>query len=663
MKSRLKIAFRQKQLYLDQDPLQPVVVVCNMDGSASYIPGTVPRPNFEDMTDNTEGLEKLKLSWSASTTDTTESNGTESNEMGSNYQKGLSIDLTFFAAAFQYIYDWLMTNPCQMLNSIEVQISDEECQKRYRIFEIKLDNVKYAPDDAPCIVSMPLREADDTIHAFQKTIIEDNWQGWFNQDGTSTKDHPTFQMIVEKKPKFFLAVYVVLIYIAGMLSVGILIALTEGKKWISRCLGFTYFCPSPLIRTYIENICGKYGFTFDTMFDDDPAHDYRDVCFFWPASTSLKKFNGGDYTSPSTKFVWDNRSVLSFSKFLDQLKKVFNAEWYVTPDKKLVFQKKSYFDNLAPIIDFTAPGAVKKYHLAYTFNGIKKPAYGSYEYQIDPQDTCSNESKWRYNDIVDFDGPANNPMLEGHVTKAFDFAMTSFHNDGTSEDFLQEGIQLGRLIAIGAIIIGLGEIFLAANFITVAIVTGLVTLGYTITNNYVNDYFNNPNLNGMVRVSNSEINFPRLLLWDRTTPLNASKVVKPGFPAQNPKYNIDGVEYWEEHPTYDNAGGVFEPGGSVEVVYNYPMFVDAMYTNNLYDRFHDYDNPMSNPVINQDWSLDVDLCCEMLDILGVWENDFAKVGGVVVLENRGGRPIKGRLEDFEIDYDNGVITLKGNVLK
>lgn len=663
MNNRLIISFRQKQLYLDNDITQPIVVQCNMDGTASYVPGTVPEPDWIDMTEFVGGLEQFKVSWSAVNDDATESGTSGQSDLGSNYQKGLSVDLTMFSTAFQFIFDWLMTNPCQMLNSIEVLIHDSDCDKDYRIFEIKLDNVKYAPTDEPCIVSMPLREADDTIHVFQKTIIEDNWQGWFNQDGTSTKDHPTFQIIVEKKPKFFLAVYVVLIYLAGMLSVGILIALNEGKRWISKCLGFTYFCPSPLIRTYIENVCGKYGYTFDTIFDDLVGNPYRDVCFFWPASTALKNFEGGDYTSPSTKFVWDNRSVLSVTKLLDQLKKVFNAEWYITPNKKLVFKPKSFFDNQPPIYDFTLPGNDKLYHLFYTFNGKKKPAYGDYQYLIDPQDTCSNENKWRYNDIVDYDGPANNPMLEGHIDKTFDFAATSFHNDGSSEDFLEEGIKLGRLIAIGALLVGFAQIFLAANFLTDAIVVALLTLGYLVTNNYVNDYFNNVHLNGMVRVSNSELNIPRLLLWDRATPLDEAKVVKPGFPAINPIYNIDAVTYWAEHPTYDNAGGVFEPGGSVTVVYNYPMYVDSWYTGNLYDRFQDYDNPLQNPVINQDWEGDIDLCCDWLDRLGVWENDFVKIGAVVILENRGARMIKGRIANIDIDYEKGIITLKGNVLK
>lgn len=657
MQNRFKILFRQKQLFLNQDPLQPVVVVCNFDGTASYVPGTVPNPNWVDVTADTEGLEKLKMIWRGSSGDITESDSSDTNEMGSNYEKGVTANLTFGNNAYKFIYDWLMTETCQLLNCVEAQIIDMECRKSYRIFEIKLDNLKYGKE-LPCIVSVPLREQDEAIHVFQKTIIEDNWQNWFNREGTSTKDHPTFQIIVEKKPKFFLAVFAALIYVVGMLSVGILIALTEGKRWIRRSLGFTYFCPSPLIRTYIENICAKYGFTFDTIFDDDPANPYRDVCLFWPASTSLKNFDNFD--APSTKFIWDNRSVLPFSKFLDQLKKVFNAEWYVTPNNELVFKPKAFFDGRPPLYDFTLPSADELYFLEYTFNGKKKPAYGEYSYLTDPQDTCSNELKYRYNAIVDYDGPANNPMLEGKVEKSFDFAMTSFHNDGSSEDFLEEGIELGRIIAIAALIVGLGQLFLAANPITVAAVAALLALGYNITNNYVNDFFDNDNLNGMVRVSNSEVNIPRLLLWDRTSPMNRAKVVSVTNPVANPYYNPTAISYYDEHPSYDNAN-VF--GTDVTKVYNYPLYVDEMYVANLFDRFHEYDNPLRNLRINQDWEGEVDLCCEWLDRLGVWQDDFAKIGDTVILEKRGTRLISGRIDEFEIDYDKGIIKLKGTVLK
>lgn len=659
MNNRLKIEVRQKQLYYNLDTGNPIIVDCAA-GVPSYISGTVPLPDWLDVTEFTEGLDEFHLNWNAVGDDETQSD-TGGNDLGSNYQKGVSADLRFREIAFKYVYDWMMMNPCQILNSIEVRITDLDCQKSYRIYEIKVDNLKYAPEDEPCIVSFPLREADDVIHAFQKTAIEDDWQQWFNSDGLSAKDHPTFSMIVEKKPKFFMAIFAALIYVVGILSIGVLTTLSDGRKWIRKTLGFTYFCPSPFIRTYIENICDKYGFTANTIFDDVIENNYRDACMFFPGSKTYKNFLG--FSSTSTKFIWDNRTLLPFVKFLNQLKKLFNAEWYVTPNKQLVFQPRSYFDNLTPLYDFTALGADKLWHLVYDFNGKKKAAYGDYEYQVDPQDTCSNELKWRYNDIVDYDGPANNPMLEGHVEKNFDFAMTAFHNDGSSEDFLEEGVKLGRTIAEVAILAGLVGLFVVADPITAAVAAALLTLGYVRTNDYVNNFFNDDDLNGMVRTSSSEINVPRILLYDRNTPIGSAKVVAPDVaPPINPYYNIDSVDYYAEHPAHDaDPANYF--GTVVTKVYNYPTYIDANYTGNLFDRFHEYDNPLKNPLLNQTWEGSVDLCCDWLNRLGVWDGDFIRIGHTLILENRAGRLIKGRIDEIDPNYKDGTIALKGTVLK
>lgn len=658
MQNRLRIYFRHKQLYKDQDVLQPIIVQCNVDGTAEYVPGLVDQHDWTEMTKDTEGLEDFDLSWQAQTESYGE-NVSEVSASGSNYSKGLSVELRFFGAAFNFIESWLMLNPCQSLNSVEVKVTDTDCQKNYRVFELKLDNTEYAPYDEPCIVSMPLREKDDVWHSFQKTIIEDNWQNWFNKEGTSVKTFPTFSYIVEKKPKFILAFFVVLIYLVGMLSAGILIALSDGKRWIRRSLGFTYFCPAPRLNEYIQNICSKFGYTFNTIFDDVPGNPYRDVCLFWPASSSYKNFD--DFDSPDTRFIWDNRTVLSFSKFLNQLKKVFNAEWYVTPNNELVFQHKSYFDNLTPIYDFTLPNTDELTNLVYSFNGKKKPAYGDYQYRIDPQDTCSNEVKWRYNAIVDFDGDKDNPLLEGHVDKSFDFAATAFNHDGSSEDFIKEAVTLGRLVAVGALLVGLTQLFIATGGFTVAIAAALLATGYAVTNGYVNDFFDNPELNGIVRVAASEINVPRLLMYDRDSPENKARVVKIDVPpAPNPYYNPTLRDYYTEHPTYEQPGYF---GTVVTEIYNYPMFVEEMYFGNLYDQFHEYDNPLKNPVINQTWKGNVDLCCEWLDRLGVWENDFVKIGGVVILENRNGRLIKGRITEIKPSYKTGRINLSGDVMK
>jgi hypothetical protein len=93
------------------------------------------------------------------------------------------------------------------------------------------------------------------------------------------------------------------------------------------------------------------------------------------------------------------------------------------------------------------------------------------------------------------------------------------------------------------------------------------------------------------------------------------------------------------------------------------MFVDAKFEDNLFDRFQEYDNPLKNPVTNQTFEMDIDLCCEVAELFGFYESDYAKIGAVVIIENRGGRLIKGRLTYIEPDYDKGALHLKGNVLK
>lgn len=654
MERRLKLEMRHKQLYRFTDSSKPIVVKCNADGTAEYVSGTVKEPTWKEFTGDIENLDDFKATWQASTGD---SDTTTGNSFGSNYSKGVSLELRFTGKAFDFIYDWLMKEPCQALNAIEVRITDLDCMKPFRVFEIKLDNTTYSPIDEPCIVAMRLREKDDVIHSFQKTILEDDWQGWFNRDGNSTKDHPTFLYVVEKKPKFILSILAALAYVVGILSVGLLIGLDDGKRWIRKLLGICYFCPAPLIRTYIENICQKYGYTHDTIFDDLPTNPYRDTCIFYPVEQNYQEFE--DYDADSTKFIYENRTGMPFAKALDALRQVFNSEWYVTPNKRLIFKPRAFFDNQNPIYDFTT-GAFPLVGLKYTFNGNKKAAYGDYSYKLDPSDQCTNEIKWRYDTIVDYDSVADNPMLEGNVTKEFEFGMTAFNRDGTVEPYFESAIKIGRIVAISAVVVGLGELLSGTGGLTVFIAVGLVALGYGITNGYINNFFQDPILDGVVRLSNNQINVPRLLLWDRATPMNRAKVVKVQNPDKNPQYNKSGNDYYQDHATRDEPG-LF--GGEIKDIYNYPLYIDENFKGNLYDRFHEYDNPLKNTEINQTWEGTVALCCEMLNIFGTWENDFAKIGAVVILENRNGRIIKGRVTSIEPDYKQGYLSLKGRVLK
>lgn len=650
MLSRLKLELRHKQLF-DIKRGVNIIVQCDSNGTAQYIDGNVSQSNWVDFTNDVENLDELKLTWQAATGDV---EGAGGNAFGSNYSKGVSLEMRFMGAAFQFIFDWLMTTECQRLNAVDVRITDLDCAKVYRVFEIKLDNTKYMPEVEPCIISMRLREKDEAISALQATIIEDDWQKWFNETNDSLKAHPTFMYIVEKKPKFILVFLVVLMYIIGIFTKGIWTATTLGRRFTRKLLGVCYFCPSPLVRTYIDNFCSKYGYTFDTMFDDLPGNVYRDVCLFYPVEKNLQEFD--DYVANSTAFLFENRTGLSVDKFLDQLKRVFNAEWYVTPGKKLVFKHKSFFDNQAPVYDFTT-GNFKIRNLVYTFNGNKKPAYGDYSWQLDPGDSCTNEIKWRYDTIVQYSKNVINPMLEGHITKQFDFAMTAFNRDGTVEPYLESAIKIGRDVAV-VVMLGLQALFGATGGWTIFLAVGLVLAAYLLTNSFINNFFKDSQLDGAIRLSNNQCNIPRLLVYDRATALNQAKVLHVVNPAKNTEYNTVN-DYYQAHPTRDEPGFF---GDEVRNIHNYPLYVDEDFKNNLYD-LHEYDNPLKNTIINQSWEGNVDLCCEMLDTFGVWEGDYAKIGAVVILENRNGRLIKGRIEEIEPSYKDGLMNLKGRVLK
>lgn len=654
--TRLRVELRQKQLYRDLDPSQPIIVQCNADGSAEYLDGTVPSPDWIDFTPDVDGLDKFTVSWQAETTNYSKGASETTNSFGSNYSKAVSAELVFYGDAFKFIYGWLMESVCGFLNCIEVRITDLEALKSYRVFELKIDNVGYRPYDEPCIVTIPLREGDEQIHAVNKTILEDDWQGWFNREGTGSKDFPTFMYVVEKKPKFMLVILMVIAYIAGILSIGILKDTSDGKIWIRRMLGVCFFCPSPRIIDYIMNFCMKYGFTWNTIFDDVPENPYRDLCLFFPVERSIPELE--NWNSVSTKFMWENRTGKPMNVALDEWKNVFNAEWYITPNKELIFQNVAFFDSRALIYDFSA-NVNDFYDFQYTFTGNKKPAYGNYQFQLDPQDSDSNELKWRYCDIVDFDGDANNPMLEGNVTRNFEYAPTAFMYDGSKPDFIEESIGVARIIGSAAVIAGMSAILLSIPLAFGAIGLALLTAGYFRFDSYMSDFFQSDNIRGAIRTASNEINVPRLLLWDRTTELSRAKVVSVENPVINPYYNVNNIDYYAEHHALDEPG--FAEG--VTAVYNYPAYLDANYFGNLYDRFHEVDNPLKTPDINQKFSMKVRLCADMMNILGFFEGQFAQIGANIGLEKRGTRLVTGRITNIEANYDEGYIEITGKVLK
>lgn len=651
----LRIYFRQHQLTDINNSNQNVIVDCGT--VATYVPGNVD-PTWYEMTQFTEGLEKFQSSWDS--VNQSDSSAADTNAAGSNYDKGLTLSVVFFGDAFKFIWDYLLTTKCQILNAIDVRIDDVICKKSYRLFEIKRDNLEYYPQ-FDCRIEVQLREQDLVWHCVHKTFIWDDWQNWFNSTGTSTKEHPTFLTCIEPRPRltnsarmgfalFFYSNPVVDVFTGGV---------NDDARRIS---DIENFVPAPLIRDYIDNVAGKCGLQTDTIFHRAGTPEYN-ACIFHPLSGNMYENDGDNEIAPSMNFIFENRWDITLAELLDKLKTLYCAEWYVTPNNTVVFKPTYELINLAPIFDFT-DGTYPVRNLHYNYSGTKKPAYGRYQYQPDGSDLGSQEISNLYNDLTDFDGPSNNPMLEGELDKSFEFAPTAFVRDGRTKDYIRLLINDGKVVALVlTALLGVVAAALAAGVLSVAaaialtLYIGLWEINIASKSSSLINHFTDENgsYTGAVRlVTANQTMTPRVLIWDGVNKARA-KVVRNNMPAPSSYYNPDGTAY--------NVNNDISKDNPSQSVYNYPLYFDSYYQNNMFDRFHDsIDNPLKSLETNQGFEFDTDLCCDVLTLLGLWEDDFVKIGYLLIIERRANYIVYGRIEHIAISYDDYTVKIKGQVI-
>jgi hypothetical protein len=658
---RFQIFLRRRQnVYtnLDTGLTYNVIVQCDpATGFAQYVPGDVDN-NWYDFTDFIEGSEKLSFDW-----DKANSGASTTSMDGSNYDKGITSDLMFFDSAYQFIFDWLLSTECQILNAIEVKIVDLIAHGTYRIFEIKNDNIEYAPIDEPCQFKIKLREQDYAWHCIHKTVIYDNWQHWF--EDSNVKHHPCFLTCIEPRPRLLQSARMALMFFFYSNPEVALITWILGgeiENDTRRILNANRFVDAPLVRTYIENVAGKCGMAMDTIFDQ--GQKWQNVCVYHPQAGFMHESDDDAAVSPSLSYHYDNRWLVTIAELFDKMKVVFEAEWYVTPNNTIVFKFTKDLINLLPIYDFTVINAQAIYGLVYSFNGDKKPAYGRYEYQPDGSDLASQEIAPLYNDIVDYDGPDFNPMLEGDITKSFEFAPTGFIRDGRSKDYMNLLIddgKTGALILVGVLVVVVAALTAGVLTVGAAIALGIeialwVALVLAKANNMKDVFVDGPIYTGAVRLTAEQTMVPRLILWDGVSMERAKVETEISLPSPNPYYNKNGTAY-----NVVNQIGQDNPGNRI---YNYPFYFDSYFKNNMFDQYHDeVDNPLKSKESHQEAKWYVDLCEDMLNLFGVFENQYAVIGKIVLLEKRDNHNIYARITHINVDYDSNQINLKGVVLR
>jgi hypothetical protein len=259
--------------------------------------------NYVDATGDVSDLNKTVLSWSK------QINSQGADTPGVNQTKRtFSNTLTIEGQSYINIRKWLVEDISAPFNSVLVRLDDEACGS-YEDWIIRAEDLSYC-DDGLCIFELNLKQKDEQLSCIKRTLVADNWQGWFQNEPANGKKHPRFSYCNEQRPNgvmimlwwlhaintlpLQLVFATVAIGINGLIFVinmiigviNAIIAIVGGnqignggftaidyididalKESAAQFYIETAGCgrehPAPLVRDYISNVCSKCGIRVD----------------------------------------------------------------------------------------------------------------------------------------------------------------------------------------------------------------------------------------------------------------------------------------------------------------------------------------------------------------------------------------------------------------
>lgn len=355
--------------------------------SLSVVMGSIDNP-WIDLTDYIGGLQNLELDWAAEDLDPS------SPALGRFTPiKGVTGTLQFEREAYYFLKSHLIDDVAGALNQVEVRITDTSCGN-YTGYVIKSTQLEWCEYNALCVYDLNLKQIEDYTNCLERTVISDNWQGWFQSEPLHGKKHPRFGYCIEKRPTWtlvllwvlssLLAYTVSLLYTAlfplvlavwaiRVIIYGIAVALnfvigvvntiidfinTLGAGipniptipepdpgpapvtpvevflgWANQMMevaGCGREHPAPLIRDYILNVCEKCGIVVDDT----------TVPLFFATTLTETRSDNAVYTSPNPYYnacYLDARAKRGVRKF----RKINFFEPNADPDTTTYFQPEN----------------------------------------------------------------------------------------------------------------------------------------------------------------------------------------------------------------------------------------------------------------------------------------------------------------------------------
>lgn len=463
-------------------------------------------------------------------------------------------DIEFTGADRDYVYQKLVLDPNATANTVELKFVDDCCNNLEWKFQIKPESLEWCEDNCTLTAAATeFTENSEQYACIKNTLIWDNYAGF------QTNQHPKMTYCLEFRPAvlqelmilnaislnllFFglwpiiFIIFIIVAIINAIISVvnslgGSLTEidfdgddstnfLQEYQNWIDQMNQLLIGCgrkhPSPLVRSYAQNVCGKCGpLAFQSSIFNDPNSKYYNTVY-WNAP--VKK--GQDFTD-NTEWRDDNKPLLNGTLYFDQLAETFNADWKIV-NNALIFERRDFFINQTPWLDLTTYDPDKIISICYSWANKERFSYGNFQYSKDAIDWVGNEALDRWNDIVEWNSPYS-ATQKGERLVMSNFGPSRFRNDGVEVDILTK---YENAPFFGSII----------------------------------QQFQN------VMIMNNGTAFqPKLMIWDPATGFSNSKVDPTGYPAGfagvaiNQHYNYP-LWFNEGYPgnMYDNFWAIENP--------------------------------------------------------------------------------------------------------
>jgi hypothetical protein len=530
------------------------------------------------------------------------------NEEG-NQSTSFSSELTFYDDGYDWIYPKLINNVNGFNETIAVKIYDDCCSKV--VFEgiIRGDSIDWCSNG--CYVSANIIEEEAALNCVKSTLI------WNNRFGFLQRNHPIIRYCVETRPDFIASLLFMLgifssmsfnlifLPIIAFLSIFAPNAADDLRAVRDTINSFYVQCgryhPSPYLRDYIKNVCDICGLTFNSSIlngDTKPYSNWGNI-YLDSVLVSAPVKKGRPRTDNNDTLIGDNVPNETLDTLMtNYLEPLFNAEYRIV-GSILYFERKDFFQNTTPWIDFEQLLASNKIHdnkVCWSWIDKPRPAFGDFKYSMDQIEYVGNEAISRWNDIVEWNPAPINKSQSGSKLVNPQLGCSRYRKDGLEPGSVFDDPKIAPY-----------------NFL-------LNLSGSSPFTNYKD----------VMTVAQHTFALYKIVLYDA-------------------RYNRDGRVQRDQ---FSNAFCGGSPDNTAaNVRYNYPYWFNEKYKNNLYTLFHYIDNPRLPGTSNFNFDFTFDFDCGAFDTFS-----FDKtVGGL----NLNGSIVNGKINEIVVNFTNRTIKVTG----